>query len=288
MAATYLIVFKALAPVVPSSLRQSVKQKIGDEFSSFDVELDFGGSKTIHDLVVTFLDEISGLPIYGESTRIGVTDASGTSLGVGRSTLYVRAMKTMRIQTAPGTCDAAFPETESALGTIIANCTIHEIGHMLGMQDGGYDDGGHTTDPDNYMWDPGSMPGGNTHVSPYFEYTVKTGDNLSTIVYRYNHGTLDACCVGNNDLTYQDVWSDPENKKMGFIAHPTKSGVPGRRVNNANYIYVGEKVALPSNNLRTPDYRRNFAGFLGKKTFTDAQIKIMRDFIAQRLLAGRG
>ena len=284
----YLIVYKGLKSAVPRSLQQFVKKKIEDEFGSFDVELDFSENRGGRDLVVTFENKNPGWPVYGESTRISVTNGGGTSLGTGNSTLWVRAMTSMRLQINPGVCEAAFPESEAALGALLANCTIHETGHMLGMDSGGYDDGGHSTDPDNYMWDPGSMPGNDTHVSRVFEYTVKTGDTLSEIVQRYNNGSLDKCRVGNDDLTYQDVWQDPDNKKMGFIAHPTKSGVPGRRMNNANYIYAGEKVVLRNNNLRTQDYRRNFAGFLGKKTFTAEQIKTMKDFIAQRLLAGRG
>jgi len=284
----YLIVYKGLASVVPRSLQQLVKKKIQDEFSPFDVELDFNETRAGHDLVVTFKDGIPGWPAYGESSRISFTNGGGTSLGTGDSSIWVRSMKTMRLQITPGSCEPAFPETEAALGSIIANCTIHETGHMLGMDTGGIDDGGHSKDPDNYMWDPGTMPGGNTHVSMFFEYTVKKDDTLSDIVQRYINGSLDKCRFGSNDLTYQDVWLHPENKKMGFVAHPTKSGVPGRRMNNWNFIYPGEKVALINHNLRTQDYRRTFAGFLGKKTFTDEQIETMKKFIAQQLAAGKG
>jgi len=288
MSNKYLIVYKGLTSVVPRSLQQFVKTKIEDEFSSFDVELDFSGTRAGHDLVVKFENKMDVLPTYGESSRPDITNGAGTTVLSGESEIWVRAIKTMRLQVSPGTCEPAFPETEAALGSIIANCTIHETGHMLGMQSGGSDDGGHSTDPDNYMWDPGSMPGGDTHVSRIFEYTVKKDDTLSEIVQKYKNGTLDKCRLGPDDLTFQDVWEDPENKKMGFVAHPTKSNVPGRRINNWNFIYVGEKVALRNNNLRTQDYRRTFAGFLGKKTFTDDQKKIMKAFIAERLAAGRG
>ncbi len=65
------------------------------------------------------------------------------------------------------------------------------------------------------------MPGGDTHVSRFFEYTVKKDDTLSEIVQKYKNGTLDKCRLGPDDLTFQEVWEDPENKKMGFVAHPT-------------------------------------------------------------------
>ena len=152
----------------------------------------------------------------------------------------------------------------------------------------GYDDGGHSADTGNYMWDPGSMPGNDTHVARLFEYTVKAGDTLSGIVQRYRRGQLDKCRVGSSDVTYMDVWRNPENQKMGFIAHPTKSGHPGRRANDPNYIYPGEKVALMNDNFRTQGYRHAIAGFLAKKSFTDQQIQTMKAFIAQQLSAGKG
>ena len=148
----------------------------------------------------------------------------------------------MRLQTSATACEAAFPETEAALGSIIANCAIHETAHMLGLDTGGIDDGGHTDDPDNYMWDPGTLPGGNTHVSLLFEYTVKPGDTLYGIVQRYISGTLDTCRIGSTDLTVSDVWQHPANKEMGFVAYPKKIVTPGRRANDPNSIYPGERL----------------------------------------------
>jgi hypothetical protein len=283
MADKYLIVFVALKPVVPEALRDFIAKKITDEFSKLDVELDFKGSKKPRDLTVTFDNEIPALRIFGESTRVRVN----SELLSGDSTVYARMIRMMRLQINDTTCEPAFPETEDSLGLMIANVTIHEVGHMLGMDEGGYDGGGHTTDKDNYMWDPGSMPGPVTVLSP-FEYTVKPGDTMIGIVHRHTAGTLDTCRIGPTGLTYRDVWGFPENKKMGFVAHPTKGGVRGRRVNDPNWIYPGEKVALPCNNLRTQAYRHYFEGSLGKKTFTKDQIETMQKFIAARLAAGKG
>ena len=280
----YLVVYKGLDPVVPQPLRDFVKKTVTDEFSSFDLELDFSGSKAGRDLVVTFSREVPGWPAFGESTR---SDINGV-VQSGDSIIYVGAMRAMRLQTNAGNCEPTFPETEASLGSLIANTTIHETAHMLGMQDGGYDDGGHSKDLDNYMWDAGSLPGGTTMISPMFEYTVKQGDTLSGIVQRYVHGLIDRCRVGSTDLSYMMVWQLPANKELGFVAHPTKSGVLGRRRNDPNWIYPGEKVALPNTSLRSQAYRRNFPGFLGKKSFTDDQKERMRRFIADRLAAGKG
>jgi hypothetical protein len=279
----YLVVYHGLDTVVPESLREFVKKTISDEFNSFDLELDFSSDRTGHDLTVTFSNEIPGWPVYGESSRPQLND----ELLRGDATLYIRSMRSMRLQTSATGCEVAFPETPAELGSLIANCTIHETGHMLGLDTGGIDDGGHTADPNNYMWDPGSLPGGNTHVSFFFEYTVKSGDTLNVIVQRYISGTLDACRIGASDLTVGDVWQHPENKKPGFVAYPKRRVSPGRNPNDPNLIYPGEKVALINHNLRTQAYRRTFVGFLGKKSFTEDQVDRMKKFISQQLALGK-
>ena len=280
----YLVVYKAFESVVPRSLRGFVQHKITDELAPFGLDLDFTGKRTPRDLLVTFSGENPGWPAYGESARIRVNGIAGS----GDSTIWVGAMKTMRLATSPQACEPAFPETEDSLGTLIANTTIHETAHMLGLDTGGFDDGGHSSDTDNYMWDAGTMPGGDTHVSRVFEYIVKTGDTLNAIVQRYITGTLDKCRSGSNDLTVMQVWQHPKNKEMGFVAHPKKSGVPGRRANDPHWIYTGEKVALSNNNLRTQEYRHKIVGFLHEKTFTAEQIETMKKFVAERLAAGKG
>jgi|SRR5215470_15792898 len=129
----YLIVYKKWASVVPRSVRDFVKKKIEDEFSRFEVELDFSDARGPHDLIVTFSNDIPGWPAFGESSRIRVNN----QLGKANSVIYVRSMLLMRLQTSPGACEPAFPEGESTLGTMIANVTIHETGHMLEMDTGG-------------------------------------------------------------------------------------------------------------------------------------------------------
>ena len=279
----YLVVYKGLNSVVPQSLRAFVKNTISSEFSAFDMELDFTGSKPVQDLVVTFSREIPAASLNGESKRMNKND----KLESGSTVIFVEAMKAVRIQAGPGVCGPAFQETVSSLGSLIANTTIHEMGHMLGISDGGFDDGGHTADVDNYMWSSLSLSGPSDFASSPFIYTVKSGDTLSGIWHRYVNGTLDKCRIGPWGWTYMDVWDDQDNKAEGFIAHPTKSGVPGRRANDPNWIYPGEKVALPNFNLRTQDFRRKMRGFLGKKSFTDEQKDRMRRFIASRLVAGK-
>jgi hypothetical protein len=46
-------------------------------------------------------------------------------------------------------------------------------------------------------------------------------------------------------------------------------------------------VALPNDSFRTQEYKHVIAGFLAPKSFTDAQIKTMTDFIASQVAAGR-
>src|SRR5262245_62148750 len=65
----YLIVYKQFETVVPELLRESIKKKVVDEFSSFEVELDFSGSRAHHDLLVTFTQEIPIWTAFGESSR---------------------------------------------------------------------------------------------------------------------------------------------------------------------------------------------------------------------------
>ena len=67
-----------------------------------------------------------------------------------------------------------FPEKEEFLGSLIANTAIHEIAHMLGLNKGGFDTGGHTSDIDNMMHAP--KPGSTNDVLPSITYTVKRGD----------------------------------------------------------------------------------------------------------------
>jgi hypothetical protein len=282
MGGKYLIVYNNFS-VVPSSLRAFVRKKIEDELSPFDLQLEFS-DRTGHDYTVTYSDEIPGLNIYGESSR---PDIRG-SLASGFTTIFVGQMKARRLKVTDDSCEPAFPETEAALGTMIANTTIHENAHMFGQDSGGFDGAGHTTDPNNYLWSAESLGLRDTRVSPLFVYTVTSVDTLSKIVDRYKRGVLDKCRIGSADLSWQDVWDLKENKDLGFIAHPTKSGIRNRTPNNPNWIYPGEKVGLLNDNLRTQDYRRTFAGFLGKKSFTDDQIKSMKKFIAERIDAGKG
>jgi hypothetical protein len=245
-------------------------------YSQFNLELDFSDTRQSRDLLVTFSNEIPDLPAYGFSMR----SQGKTSLSSGTSTIYTRKMKMMRLVINAASCEPAFPETEEALGSMIANVTMHEIGHNLGLD--------HTTDKINRMWDPSSMAEPDTHASPYFEYIVRPGDTMIGITHKYVAGTLDSCRIGWTGLTYMDVWNDPQNKAKGFVGDPAKSGVRGRRANDPNWIYPGEKVALENNNLRTQAYKHRFPGYLGDKSFTSDQIDTIKQFIAQRLADGKG
>ena len=83
-------------------VRGFVQRKITDELAPFDLDLDFTGKRTPRDLLVTFSGENPGWPAYGESARIRVNGIAGS----GDSTIWVGAMKTMRLATSPQACEA--------------------------------------------------------------------------------------------------------------------------------------------------------------------------------------
>lgn len=281
MAGKYLIVYTGVE-TVPAALRDFVKERISKDLEDFDVELDFSGRRKSRDLLVLFSDEIPVWSVFGESSRMSLNKEQQA----GDSTVFVGLMKAMRLQTASGGCEPAFAPTKESLGTMIANTAVHETAHMLGLDQGGYDTGGHVADKDNFMWM--STVKHKTRVSQMFEYTVKRGDTLSAIVQRHKTARLNPCRRGPTMLDYFMVWQDPENKKEGFVAHPKKSGHSGRRSNDPNWIYPGEKVALMDHSFRTQKYRAYYPGWLGQKKFSDAQVKTMKTFIAARLAAGKG
>jgi hypothetical protein len=270
----YLIVYKGMASI-PSMLRDFVKQAVIKEFEPFDVEVDFSGRKAARDLIVQFSDEVPSAALFGESSRMSIND----ELTNGDANVFVGLMKAMRLQTTGDNCEPAFPQTKESLGRLIANTAIHETAHMLGLE-------GHVDDKDNFMWE--STIQHQTRVSKNFEYEVKRGDTLSSIVQRHKTSRLHACRSGPTLLTYFSVWQDPANKKEGFVGHSTKSGHRTRRANNPNWIYPGEKVALVDHSFRTQKYRSYYHGWLGKKKFSKEQITKMTKFIAQQIAAGKG
>jgi peptidoglycan hydrolase-like protein with peptidoglycan-binding domain len=278
--AKYLIVYKGLN-TIPNSLREFVKNSLTEVYKPFNVELDFSEKGQSKDVEITFTTEMPMIPIYGESDRVELTTAGITTLGKGVSSVYVRAIQLTRIESATNTCETAFPENEKQLGAVIVYVAVHETAHTLGLNNGGYDGGGHTTDSANWMWDPGSVPGA---PRPWiFDYTVKAGDTLGMIAMRYKQGTLDKCHVGPTDLSANDIWNHPRNKTSGFIADPNK-GKAGRIANNPNFIYPGEKVALFNYNVKSPSFRLSTSFYTATKSFTDEQQTKMKAFIAARML----
>jgi hypothetical protein len=268
----YLVVFKGFETVVPKSLRQFVKQKVADGFArhKLDLDLDFTGARAPRDHTVIFTRDV--WLQFGRTSRLEET-----------SWIYVGTMRARRVQVGTNACEAAFPETPEALGSLIANITVHEMAHGLSLDTGGYDGAGHTEDESNYLWNPPKAIG----VVPALTYTVESGDTLSGIVNRYVRGTLDPCRVGQTGLNATLVWDDEDNEQPGFIKDPRKSGVRSRRANNPDWIYPGEKVKLACTNLRSRDFRATFSGSLGVKTFTNEQVETMRKFIEQRLKEGK-
>jgi hypothetical protein len=271
----YLIVVKKFQKHVPTALQKFVREAIDAKFKEFDVVFDFDGKKQPRDLEVTFSDDIPLTPIFGESSRMSVDGDEDA----GDATIYIGSMMAYRLEVSAGTCEAAFPEKEESLGSLIANTAIHEIAHMLGLNKDGFDGGGHTSDPDNMMHSPKPS---SMSVFPSITYTVQRGDSLRDIIDRFKNGSLDKCARGPSTLKQELVKDFPPNKEPGFIRDPKK----GKGI---DVIRVGEKVALPTHTLRPKEYRtKNFPWLLGDKSFTTEQKNRMKQFIASRLKAGLG
>ncbi len=100
---------------------------------------------------------------------------------------------------------------------------------------------------------------------------------------RWRKGKLHPCARGATRLTYGQVWETPQNKEFGYIAHPTKSDVKGRRANDPNRIYPGEKIALGHMNFRIQKFRKRYEGWIGEKKFDDGQIDRMNEYVKHRL-----
>ena len=57
----------------------------------------------------------------------------------------------------------------------------------------------------------------------------------------------------------------------------------GKRANDPNFIYAGEKVALFNYNVKSPTFRLTVPFYTGKKSFTADQLAIMNRFVSTRL-----
>jgi len=256
---------------VPQHLQQTVLDIIRDAFQ------DVRGVVFVYDQnQMKFQEELS---FVSEPTFIGFGWASQ---------VFVAAMQLMRLALPEGGCEPPFEDSPESLGSHIGNTAVHELAHLLGLSYAyeGANEGGHVPDTNNYMWDAPFHPDfrqGTRVNDGVFEYLVKEGDTLSSIVNRWKSGQLHPCARGFHGLSDQMVWEDPDNAEFGFIAHPTKSDAPGRIANDPNYIYPGERVSLKHHNFRTQEYRRYFPGWLGQKSFNNEQIRIMNEVVQERI-----
>jgi hypothetical protein len=278
--ALYLIVYRGLG-VIPQSLREYVKTRLTQEYKPFDVELDFSERRPPKDLTITFTAEMPMTPIYGESTRLEMTTGGTTAVGTGDGSVHVRAMQVCRIDPGNGGCETAFPESEDKLGDLMVYVAVHETAHMLGLNTGGFDGSGHSTDPANWMSDPWEPARQDPQL--FFDYTVRAGDTLNTVVMRYKQGTLTRCHVGPDDLTASGVWGHPRNKNPGFIADPAKGKTLGRRANDPKSIYLGEMAALFNYNVKATTFRASVPFYTGKKSVTDEQQATIKRFVSDRM-----
>jgi hypothetical protein len=279
----YLIWFRNFREI-PSDLRGGIRRTILDGFSQVNnLVFDFNRLTSARDLSVEYSTNVPIWGAWGESSR---ADVNG-ELQAGESIIFLGAMQAYRIATSDGGCVPAFENSDSSLGSMVANTTVHEIAHMLGLDTGGWDGGGHTEDSSNYLYafrPTPSRPRRRTRMyNGILEYTVRSGDTMTGILNRFKRARLHRCIRGADGLTVQMIWETPQNQEHGYVAHPTKSDVGSRRANDPNWIYVGERVALPHHTFRSDAYRRNFPSWLGTKQFTDEQIRTMNDFVRRRI-----
>lgn len=255
---------------IPSHLRKEVRETVNKAFDGVfrrvglnRLVFDFDARQAQRNSLVTYDLEIL-MPGPWGLTSGELTD------------VYLALMQGAMIETSPGNCEPLFANDDGSLGSMIANTTAHEIGHNLGLTDGGIDGYGHSGDPDNYLWAAKAGHYGQ------FEYTVQSGDTLSGIVARFNRGELHPC-LPTTQLTYPQVWKYGDNKKPGYVADPNKGDIPGRIAGDMNWIYPGEKVAFPDNPYRLREYKRHLPGWIGEKTFTGAQVDDMSALVLRCL-----
>jgi hypothetical protein len=281
----YLVWFQNFR-AIPPDLRRYVRQRILTAFSRIrSLVFDFDGLLSPRDVRLEYTNYVPILSAWGENLREEY-ETSGER-GPALCEVHLEMMRQYRIQASGDDCEPAFESTILSLGAKIANTTVHELGHALGIESGGWDDSGHVSDEDNYMYmfrPTRERPARNTRVNNgYFEYTVRSGDNMPIIIRRFKQRRLHQCIRGADNLTIEMVWEDSYNQAHGFVAHPTKSDVPGRRAGNPRWIYPGERVALIQHTFRIARYRRIADVGLGDKRFSAEQVQTMNDFVQNRI-----
>jgi hypothetical protein len=285
MSGKYLVAIKGFKRTVPAGLQKFVKDTILEKFKLLDIEFDFDGKTRPRDLTVVFSAESPFNPIFGESSR---PDFDGDE-DPGEATIFVGTMKAYRLEVSASTCESAFPEKNEFLGSLIANTAIHEIAHMLGLNTGGHDMGGHEDNPDNMMHSPKADSARPVKLFSNLVYTVQKNDSLSSIIDRFKSGELDKCHKGSSNLTRQHVIGSPDNATSGFFMDPAVTQDKKEKLGSPFALRVGEKIALPTHFLRSAGYRtRNFPWLLGDKSFAKQQQEKMKAFIEKRVKAGLG
>ncbi len=117
-------------------------------------------------------------------------------------------------------CTPLFPDKPEMLGKLIAFVAVHEIGHLLGLMDkssySGADDGGHTGDPTNFMFE---INVNSEYITKKhertFKYVIKEGETPKKIAKRRGWGSVEELynIKGIDGRTNREIL---ENKKLPF------------------------------------------------------------------------
>lgn len=162
------------------------------------------------------------------------------------------------------TCEPVVRNTAGELGQSIAYTAVHEAAHIFGLDNGGPDGSGHSSDPRNYMF----INSLHSEFLPYLrdhrrttKYRIKQGDNLSKIADRIGFRPP----LANWRVLYDFRGQDGRRNRDLLRSH------------DPNLIYPGEEIWIPDIQARLAYMR---ALEICPKVFTASQLATMRQFLA--------
>jgi len=163
------------------------------------------------------------------------------------------------------TCEPLFRRVANELGKALADTALHEIAHLLGVNDGGDDGGGHTGDPGNVMFETRFHRDFSPLISDAkrtVKYRIVAGDSLSKIANRIGFVPP----VGDWRTLYD------------FKGQDGKSNRALLRSGNPNLIFPNEEIWIPDATERLKYYR---SVELQERSYSSEQLATMRRWIEE-------